>query len=66
MERKKREKWCADLWQDIHFTVEADKEYYGPSEQNSFFDPQDPKEGYTVRGIGPVRHTVTNPECDAY
>lgn len=66
MEKKKRKKRCADLWMDIDFKINIDKKYYGPSETNSFFDLQDPEEGYVVRGVGPVYHEVTNPECDAY
>lgn len=66
MENKKREKRCADLWLDIDFDIDVSQKYYGPSETNSFFDPQNPNAGYVVRGVGPVYHKVTNPECDAY
>lgn len=66
MPRSATEKWCADLWVDIDFEIDTSIKYYGPSETNSFYDPQDPEEGYVVRGIGPVYHKVENPECDFY
>ena len=66
MANSQREKKCADLWMDIQFDIDLNKPDDGPRETNSFWDYQDPNEGYVVRGVGPVYHEVGNPECDAY
>ena len=55
----------AGLCIPIDFCI-SDKSDTGTSE--STFDPSDydPKNGYIVRGIGPVYRNDLNPECDAY
>lgn len=66
MDKKKREKRCATLWVDIDFNIDTQKKHYGRSETNSFYDLQDPKDGYVVRGIGPVSQKIVDPAHDAY
>ena len=47
--------WCRELWvdwDDIDFDLP--EKYYGPSPTNSFYDLQDPDEGYILRGVGTV------------
>ena len=67
--RKKREKFCEDLWNDIDFSGLAEsmnEPDTGTKEAHQYIDGGDPNDGYHVRGIGPVTWKVTNPECDAY
>lgn len=66
MPRKQTEKWCEDLWVDIDFKIDIDRKYYAESETNSFYDPQDPDDGYVVRGISPVYDKIENQKYDFY
>ena len=58
--------WHPDLWEPIDIELKLPENYYGPNETKSFYDPQDPKQAYEVRGVRPPSRAVTNPERDAY
>lgn len=59
-------KWRPELWDPIDIPLELPENYYGPSETRSFYDPQDPKQAYEVRGVRPPSCEIKDPEKDAY
>lgn len=61
-------KWRPELWENINLELELPENYYGPSETEtrSFYDPQDPKQAYEVRGVRPPSREIKDPEKDAY
>lgn len=46
--------WYPDLWEPIDVDLVIPELYYGQSETKSFYDYQDPNEGYEIRGIRSV------------
>lgn len=58
--------WHPELWKNINLELELPENYYGPSETRSFYDPQDPKQAYEVRGVRPPSREIKDPEKDAY
>ena len=59
-------KWNPTLWEPIDISLEFPENYYGPSQTNSFYDPQDPEQAYEVRGVRPPSREIKDPEKDAY
>lgn len=58
--------WHPELWENIDLELELPENYYGLSETRSFYDPQDPKQAYEVRGVRPPSREIKDPEKDAY
>ena len=61
--------FCPELWMDDEIDIRKDfaPVPYGPSPTNSFYDLQDPEEGYLLRGVGAVpRGRVLDREHDYY
>lgn len=54
--------WYPDLWEPIEVDLVIPETYYGQSETKSFYDYQDPNEGYEVRDIRPIYPNVNNNE----
>lgn len=59
-------KWRPELWKNIDFEIELPENYYGSSQTRSFYDPQDPKQAYEVRGVRPPSREIKDTEKDAY
>lgn len=58
--------WNSELWDTIDIELELPENYYGPNETHSFWDDQDPKQAYEVRGVRPPSREIKDPEKDAY
>ena len=54
--------WYPELWESIKIDLTKPETYYGQSETKSFYDYQDPNEGYEVRGIRPIYRNAMNTE----
>lgn len=58
--------WHPELWDTIDIELELPENYYGPNETHSFWDEQDSKQAYEVRGVRPPSQEIKDPEKDAY
>lgn len=58
--------WNPELWDTIDIELELPENYYGPNETHSFWDEQDPKQAYEVRGVRPPSREIKDAEKDAY
>lgn len=58
--------WNSELWDTIDIELKLPENYYGPNETHSFWDDQDPKQAYEVRGVRPPSREIKDPEKDAY
>ena len=57
--------WYPELWEKIEVDLVIPETYYGQSETKSFYDYQDPNEGYEIRGIRPVYRNANSTEHTA-
>ena len=69
MSQKEIKIWCSELWvdwDDVDIEKNFEAKSYGPSVTNSFYDLQDPDEGYILRGVGTVGRQIYDREHDYY
>ena len=69
MSQKEIKLWCPELWMDwddVDFSKDFAAKSYTPSKTNSFYDLQDPDEGYILRGVGTVGRPIYDREHDFY
>ena len=59
-------KWHPEVWTPVKIKLDLSKEYYGPSEDKSFYRQQDRSEGYEVQGLGPTFREIKNPQKGSY
>ena len=59
-------KWYPEIWKPLDIKLDIPKNYFSPSEPNSFYASKKPNEGYEVYGINPTSKKTDNPERTSY